>query len=337
MQKPSSWTDRISLSGKTYLRYTWQLDEAAGNANAFAIDRLYLQSEYRFTDRLLAQVTLEAGDLREGGGGPLDVVTKYLFFEAKDLGFTGTYLRVGQLPLAWVPYEEDLWGLRMQGSVFMDRAGYMTSTDLGIAFGGKLPMSYGSFQVDVGNGEGWKSPELFKRKAIEARLTVNPLASMGGVVANLFLSGFGYYGGYDNAGFTEHARQRYIGQVGYHDEDLTLAAEYAFLTDASAALSKRYDLGYTSVAHGVGFSAFGVLGLVKFSPVARGWDLFARFDHIDPETSVADNEVSTVIGGLGWRWNKHARTIVDFEANLPSSRAGGLTNAIVQAQMEIKL
>ena len=42
--KEEAWYDRVKLSGKTYLRYSWDL-ASSSNFNEFAIDRIYLQSE----------------------------------------------------------------------------------------------------------------------------------------------------------------------------------------------------------------------------------------------------------------------------------------------------
>jgi hypothetical protein len=36
----SSWTDKVKLSTKAYLRYSYELGEEARNANQFTIDRL---------------------------------------------------------------------------------------------------------------------------------------------------------------------------------------------------------------------------------------------------------------------------------------------------------
>lgn len=335
-EKAPSWTDRISLSGKMYLRYSYGLGADQQNANEFAIDRIYLQSEYKLTDTMRVQVTLDAGGAREDGKSYFDVATKYAFFEAKDLLFKGSYLRVGQVPLAWIPYEEDLWGLRLQGPTYMDRTGNLTSADLGIAYGGKLPAGYGSFQVDLSNGEGWKSAELGKRKVIEGRLTLNPLAAVGGIASNVFISGLAYFGEYDNPGLSNYTRQRYIGQVGYHDENITLAAEYVALADATDALKKKYEVTDGPVTERSGYSLYGVLGLGAFSPNAAGWDVFARYD-ADPSATLANDQIGLALGGIGWRWNPHVRTILDYQAAIVDSAAPRLSSQVVQVQMEAKL
>lgn len=334
----TDWTDRISLSGKGYIRYSYTLGRDGDNFNEFAIDRLYLTSGYQLSDTLLATVTLEAGGPRENGGtGYFDVATKYFYLEAKDLGFEGAWFRVGIIPLAWVRNQEQLWGLRVQGKLFLDRFGYVSSSDLGIAYGGDLPSHFGSFQVDVANGESWTSPELWKRKDVEARLTVFPLASLGGPAANVFITGFAHYGFYDDAGFTARSRQRYVAQVGYQSENVTIAAEIDALDDPTAALAQSYIVGPEPIAHGTGYSVFGVLGLGVFSQKAQGWELFARVDHLDPDDSIQDNAVGLLIGGVGWRWNEHVLTILDYQANLSPPSASILTNRLIQLQMDVAL
>jgi hypothetical protein len=191
----TSWTDKVKLSARAYLRYSYELGEAARNNNQFNIDRLYVQSEYLATGKVRFQITLDGGATRNSAGNQvLFVETKSAFLEVKDLLGPGLYLRAGLLPIAWISYEEDLWGYRLQGPLTMDRWGYIPSADLGLVVGGPLPSKYGSFQVNVSNGEGFRFTELGKRKELQARLTLNPLASMGGILARVFVTGYGSYG-----------------------------------------------------------------------------------------------------------------------------------------------
>lgn len=334
----SSWIDKVKLSGKSYLRYSYETTGPKENQNAFAIDRLYLQGEFQLLKNLRFQATLEAGDLREGGTDYFDVATKYGFLELKDLLGAGTYVRGGLLPLAWNSYEEDLWGYRVASPVAMDRWGYVTSSDLGLSVGGALPSKSGSWQVNVNNGEGWKKVELGKRKELQARLTLNPLASLGAVPAGFFLTGYASYGNYDDAKGPSSIKQRLIGQVGYASKPLTAAVEYVATRDPSTKTSSRFavDAARTE-SRGRGVSAFAVLGVDALAGgSAPPLDLIARYDWIDPDTGFAANEERLFIGGLGYRVLPGLKSAVTYERASYGTAANKPSDSRVKLLAEVK-
>lgn len=173
--KLPDWADRFSLDGIGFMRYTREFGDSPKEFNEFDLDRAYLVLWAKLWDKGKIRYTLEGGDLRENGTDEFQVVTKHFFLEIQDTLFEGDYLRMGQTDLPWVPYSEGIWNYRFQGTVFADRSGYLTSTDLGIGYGGKFPKGYGSWQINAANGEGWKKNETGKHKDAHFRLTLNPL------------------------------------------------------------------------------------------------------------------------------------------------------------------
>jgi len=335
----SNWTDKVKLSAKAYLRYSYELGEEAKNANQFNVDRLYLQSEYFASDRVRFQLTLDGGITRNGTGNQVFLAeTKSAFIEVKDVLAKGLYLRAGILPLAWIPYEDDLWGYRVQGPMPMDRWGYVTSTDLGLAVGGSLPSKYGSFQVNVTNGEGFRFTELGKRKELQARLSVNPLASMGGLAAGLFVTGYGSFGEYDDPGLAARVKSRVIGQVGLQSAPLTLVGAYTVARDANAKVKGRYTVGEESLVTGHGLYGFAVVnvGELSHAPIMEGVDVVARYDHLEPDRAVEHDTLDLLIAGVGYRWSKHVRSIVDYETVSFGSDVGGV-DANKPAEKRLKL
>ncbi len=324
-EEASSWTDKVKLSAKAYLRYSYELGEEARNANQFNIDRLYVQSEYFATDKVRFQVTLDAGDTRNSTGNQVFFAeTKSAFIEVKDVLGPGLYLRAGILPLAWIPYEEDLWGYRVQGPLPVDRWGYVTSADIGLALGGALPSKYGSFQVNATNGEGYKGVELNKRKELQARLTINPLASMGGLPAGIFVTGYGSYGAYDDPGLPARAKSRVIGQVGLQSTPLTLAVAYSVVRDANAKVKGRFTVSGENIVSGQLIYGFAVLNMGALAPVAEGVELFARYDHLDPDKELDNNNMNLLIAGVGYRWNKNVKSLINYETVSYGADVGGV-------------
>ncbi|WP_224371311.1 hypothetical protein [Hyalangium versicolor] len=333
----SSWTDRVKFGAKAYLRYSYELGEEAKNSDQFNIDRLYLQAEFFATDKVRFQITFDAGDTRNGTGNQVFFAeTKNAYIEVKDVLGPGLYLRAGVIPLAWIPYEEDLWGYRVQGALPVDRWGYITSADLGLSVGGALPSKYGSFQVNVNNGEGYKAIEVNKRKEVQARLSLNPLASMGGPAAGLFVTGYGSFGEYDDAGLASRVKSRVIGEAGLQSTPLTLAVAYMSARDSNAKVKGRFSVGPEDIVTGHGLYAFGVLNVGALAHAVDGVDLFARYDHLDPDREMDHTNVDLLIAGAGYRWNKNIKSLVDYETVTYGADFGGV-DAGKPAEKRVKL
>ncbi|MBI3182281.1 MAG: hypothetical protein HYZ28_09075 [Myxococcales bacterium] len=340
-KKESPWTDRIKFSGKAYLRYSYEIDPNRANYNEFDVDRIYLTTDAKLTDDIVFSLTLEGGDLRESGTDYFDVATKGIYIDIQNLLMEGTSLKLGQVNLPWVPYEEGVWGYRFQGTIFPDRTGYMTSTDLGGSFSAKLPSGYGNFQINVGNGEGWKKNEIGKRKEIHGRLTLNPLASMKSL-SGLFISGFGSIGYYDDAPAPMNNKRRYMVQLGYKQEGKGLiAAEYLLATDPADKMKSRYPSLSQNAGNEASANGYSVFGMLNLGALMDGdyptrWELIARWDHLDPDSAVANNDVDLWIGGASYRWNKHLQSILDYERVRFQSNAGKPSEERVMLQTEVK-
>ena len=312
----SDLTKQLKLSGLAYLRYSYDLEDS--NANEFDIDRIYLTLDWQLWDKGKVIYTLEGGDIRDSDGH-FDVTTKAFFLEVRDLLYPSTYLWVGQADLPWVAYEEGLWGYRFQGTVFPDRMGYLTSTDLGVGFGGDIPRGYGSWQVNVVNGEGWTSNEIGKHKDVHARLTLRPFGAKENALKHLFVTGFASLGAYDDVPSGPDDRNRWIAQAGYRIPNRwTLVGEYFGAEDPASKMAEKFPTlalraGQESDAQGL--SIFGTLnaGLFKDSDFARKWELIGRWDHLDPDRDIGGNDVNLWIAGVSYRWNKNIRVLLNYE------------------------
>lgn len=313
----SDLTQQLKLSGLAYLRYSYDQDDS--DAHEFDIDRINLTLDWQLWDKGKISYTLEGGDIRDNDGH-YDVTTKAFFLEVRDLLYPSSYLWVGQADLPWVAYEEGLWRYRFQGTVFPDRMGYMTSTDLGVGFGGDIPNDYGSWQVSGVNGEGWTSSETGKHKDFHARLTLQPFTEKENALRNLFITGFASVGTYDDVLVGSDERNRWIGQIGYKSPDRwTLVAEYLEAEDPASMMAMRYPTlvqraGEKSNADG--YSVFGTLnmGVLRDSESAQKWELIGRFDHLDPDGRIDNNDVDLWLVGLGYHWNKNIRLLLNYES-----------------------
>ena len=75
----------------------------------------------------------------------------------------------------WVDFEESIYRYRFQGTIFADREGYLSSSDVGASFHYNLPGNYGDVHAGVYNGETYSKPEVNDQKGFMVRGTFRPL------------------------------------------------------------------------------------------------------------------------------------------------------------------
>src|SRR5207247_9121239 len=73
---------------------------------------------------------------RNGTDSSLSYRLKYAFATYTPQGSSLTY-KAGLIHTPWLDWEEALWDYRVQGTMAMDRAGYLSAADLGVGVDGK--------------------------------------------------------------------------------------------------------------------------------------------------------------------------------------------------------
>jgi hypothetical protein len=319
--KLPEWLGRTTFSGTAYFRYSRELKEIARDANEFEFDRVYFIFRSALNDRVSLRFTMEGA--RRDPEGDFDIATKHFFAEVARFPFASSRFVAGLADLPWVPYEEGIWGYRFQGTVFPDREGYLTSTDLGLGWKVELPEKLGDFHFSVVNGEGWTRPEAGKYKDVHLRLTLTPFSTPR--AKNIFLGAFGSTGKYDGMGAgVPRLRQRVILQAGYRGKYLRFMGSYLWANDPAVQLLKKHPSLAARVgelAQARGLSVFSVLNLGLLSEKAEKWELIARYDRLDPDRLISDNEHQRWIFGGSYRWNQYVQTLLDFEQVLVDSGA----------------
>jgi hypothetical protein len=313
--------EKVKLSGRAFLRYSYDFTSRA-SFNEFAIDRLYLIADYQMTERVKTQVLLEAGDIRTNGTDNFQVAPKYAFVQLNDLGYAGTYVAAGLVRTSWISPEEETWGHRVQGPVFLERSGYGSSGDLGLGFGGPIFGKYGQWQGNFVDGETWKKKEIGKRKEAQLRVTVKPLAALAGPAPGVFITGFAAWGEYDDSPGSK-LKRRYIAQAGIKRDKYLAAAQYLWTVDPTEKYAARYVVGPPgTLATGGGYCFYGWLDLGLFAPAANGVQVIGRVDRWVPDTEIErtpplteelDTGVTTVIAGAAYLFNDKLKVVLDYE------------------------
>jgi hypothetical protein len=277
----------VGVSGVVYTHYQYLLSDTAGHGNGFDVNRAYINVRGTFPRDISSRVTVDV--FREAGGS-LAYRLKYAFVQWSPPGGI-VAPKLGMIQTPWVEWEESLWGYRFQGTVALDRAGYLTSADLGAA----LDFSAGNQVVNgslaLMNGEGYTRPESGAGKDVGLRVSARLLGSDDvGPQGGLRISGYGGLGRLTTGG----ARNRWLGMVSYKSQLMTLAGEFAQVRDADV--------------DGQVVSTLAVLNIPGSAAALVG-----RLDRVDSDTDIEDNAFTRIITGASYRFSPNVRLLADVD------------------------
>src|SRR6266699_2184088 len=266
---------QVTVSGVVYGQYLYQLKDSlgAGHQNQFSVQRAYINVIGRFSGGVQTRVT---ADIQPSGTGNQMLRLKYAFVAWTPTGSALTY-KLGLLHTPWLDWEEALWDYRMQGTMALDRNGYLTAADFGAGIDGKWKDDHVNGQVTLVNGEGYSGGTGAKRKDVQARVSVRLLnTDDNSRVGGLRITGYAGLGKYNGGG----DRNRFLGMLSYRTKEFTLAGEFASTKDTVPA------------------AAANVIG---------------RVDVLDPNTSASGDRQTRIIGGLSYQVSPNLRVLADVD------------------------
>ena len=334
----------IDFSGVVFGNYQYQA--AAGpnkNQNKFDVERAYLTFKMPAGDRASIRVT---GDLYQQTASGSDSYYKgwvlrakyaylqYDFLKPKKSGDWGFTSRIGLLHTMFIDHEENFWP-RWLSLTPVERAGYFSSADAGIAGIITLPSKLGEAYLAVTNGSGYASRETDRFKDYQARLTITPLGNSDmPYLGTLAIDGWVYRGDlaskFVNGGSgqlgpigTGLERNRYGGFVGIRDPRLVLGVDYAQRQDgmdtgANTAASPAGIADSTGrlVAGYVVAKPFRMIDSKSTIPLG----IVLRYDQVTPNTSTSP-KINTFIGGLSWDLTSKTSISLDYQEATPANGA----------------
>ncbi len=308
-QQPAKAASPVSIGGVVYAQYLYQVHDTAAHGNNFDVTRAYVNVAAKLAGNLATRVT---SDIYRNADGSLGFRLKYAYFGYTPNAGPLTF-KLGQIHTPLVDWEESLWEYRMQGTIALDRNGYLTSSDFGAGVDGSWKKDAVNMQVGIYDGEGYNHPPGDKRKDAEGRVSVRVLETDDmSKVGGLRVTGYAQTGKPTGGGI----RDRFVGLLSYRSKLVTLAGEFARTRDrldnppAPAAPS-------ASTIKGQVISLFGVVHV----PNSRA-SIIGRVDIVDPNTDVANNRLTRFIAGASYQLTPNLRLLADLD-NL--SYEGGVT------------
>ena len=311
----------VTVGAVAYSQFLYQLKDTANHANNFNVTRAYVNVIGRLSGGVYARVTSDVFTI--AGNTSLALRLKYAYVTYTPTKSPVTY-KFGMLHTPWLDWEEALWDYRMQGTMALDRNGYMTASDLGAGIDGTWQQDKVNGQVTLVNGEGYSGGPGDKRKDFQARVSVRVMNTDDNTrVGGLRLTGYAGIGKPTTGG----TRNRFIGMASYRSREFTVAAEFASMKDTTTGPPVVTERSERMI------SAFGVFH-VPNSKVA----VIARADLYDPNTSVTGDHQTRIIAGASYQLTPNLRLLADidnltYEGGSPTPAAEAVrSQALLQTQ-----
>ena len=339
--QPPTHPIAIDFSGVLYANYQYRGDAGpAKSSNKFDLERAYLTFRMPAGDRASIRIT---ADVFQQSSPPNDafyrgwvIRAKYAYLQydyLKSANWSGV-ARAGLLHNVVIDHIESFWP-RWISQTAVERAGFFSSSDAGVATQISFPRKSGELYVSVVNGPGYTSRETDRFKDYSARLSLTPFGTSSNRFLKTFtLSGWSYVGavasqfvagGPGQLGPVSESLPRTRSGIfaGVRDPRLSAGIEWdtrrdARETGANTALSPRAEVDTTGRLLS-GFATvrpFQLLNDKSTSPLG----LVARWDRFKPNTAAAGS-ITTVIGGVTWDLNNKTALALDYQEQTPHSGA----------------
>jgi hypothetical protein len=290
-------TPSIKLGVTLFADYTVnqkpKISDADGNEvtlSAFQIARSYINVTGKISRHIAFRITPDIA--RETGvgsslNGSYTFRLKYAYaqWNFDDHLTAGSFARFGMQQNPYFDFFESVYRYRFQGTIFLERESFVSSSDVGAAFRYNLPSDYGDIQTGIFNGENYNRPEVNDQKAFMFRGTVRPLQAHS-VLRGLRLTGY-----LDKDAYVKNAdRTRALFAASFEHPYVNAAFEYLATKDQTSASE--------TAVNGRGWSMF----VTPRTP--RGWEGLVRFDHLVPNRTLKSQVRERTIAGVAY-WFAH--------------------------------
>ncbi len=331
----------IDFSGILFANFQYRGDKGpAKGSNKFDVERAYLTFKMPAGEHTSIRVT---GDLFQQTTSGNDSYYRGWVLRAKYAYLQYNYLngpdwkalaRVGLLHTVFIDHEEQFWP-RWITNTPVERAGYFSSSDAGLATSVTLPNKLGEVYATITNGPGYTSRETDRFKDYAARLTLTPwFSDSSNPLHALSLSAW-YYRGAVASKFVVAApgevgpvgsaldRNRWGLFAGVNDPRLTLGLDYARRQDqgegglntVTAPRTVKDSTGTLVSGYAIA-RPFAMFDNASTSPLS----LVARYDRVTTNTRTGW-KYNVVIAGVVWDLSKRASVSLDYQETTPVTGA----------------
>jgi hypothetical protein len=282
----------IEFSGVLFPQFIYGGTKGNGTRsnNQFQLERAYLTARAKVADR--TSIRLTADIFRPGAGAGYTMRAKYGYVQydywTDNAGMMGTnaQARLGLQQTVIIDQEEQLWP-RWIAQTATERAGFFSSSDLGLSTTIGFGKGAGEVFAMVANGPGYTTPENDRFKDYQARVTFNLLGNIAQPTGGFIVSPW-YYKGTVQSGLRPaegRKHDRYGVLAGWKSQVLTLGAQLAQSTNQNERLNAGNVV--TDDQSGKVLSVYAVAKpFALLNPNGnKGWGAVLRWDNVSGDNA----------------------------------------------------
>jgi hypothetical protein len=312
---PPDDTPKIGVGVTIFADYTYndapEIKDSDGNSvnkSEFEVRRAYINVTGQLNHLLSFRITpdvasrfVTAGGASTNYDGSEVFRLKYAFGQFNldgPLKSHGSWIRFGQQQTPYVDFMEGIYRYRFQGTIFEEREGYLSSSDVGLSGHYNLPNNYGDVHLGYYNGDTYSKAEANDQKAFQIRGTLRPLPK------SKLLKGWRLTAFYDHdSPVKDGSRERFIANTTFEHQYLNLGLDYLDAKDQASATKPEVKSNGWSV---------------WLEPRTRsGIEGLFRYDDLKPNESIDARKKRTLVGITYWfKFSKpglSAAVLADYE------------------------
>lgn len=306
---------RLSVSSLLFL--SAQHVDDGSESTELLLKRGHLDFRLDLGKGFLVRVT---PDLTIDGEGEADAPIKFAYarWQGERLGVLHRpFVALGRVPTPWIGFAEGINRYRMQDGTFLDRLGFFSSADEGVAvaallgpplpdevhkrLGGRAPGRWGSLVAGIYSGSGFKATNRRDGGVLQGRLSLRPLPD---TVPGLQFSALAVRGEGNTAAGPQWTVDAFLASW----QALHLVASIQSVHNTGNQSGTWVGEDGDSL-RGKGWSAF----LELRQSATAGWAAFARYDHFDQDRSTVAGDLDRSILGLSLHQSRGNAVLVDIE------------------------
>ncbi|HPR18764.1 MAG TPA: hypothetical protein PLD62_11020 [Candidatus Cloacimonadota bacterium] len=286
------------LSMELWNRWTYETIDGDVQANELFLERGYFRLEPTFSSKIKGRFNLDffSADTETDGAG---IKLKYAYLDFSDIiPVPDSKFTVGLMKTYFGTIYD--WNYTTIDKDPSDKYKFVSSTDYGIGFSGYLPNGFGSYDLAVYNGEGYKKTgsALNKDMNYVANLRLIPVVGLTLGGSYMFKSakdkeiddGSGNL--IDNPDREEYNLIAVSGKFAY--SKISVLAQY---------LNKVKSLPNADAIDDVTSTVISIMPVFKLN---NSFDIVARYDMYDPNTDADDDGENTLIVGANYNILRNA-------------------------------
>ncbi len=265
-------------------RWTYQMSDGEVTKNEMALKRGYFRLEPKFSEDIKGRFNLDFfsdDDNKIADGAGLKIKYAYLDFNNL-LPIKNSKLTVGLMQTYFGTIYE--WSYPTIEGDPSDIYKFVSSTDFGFGVSGKIPNNFGSYNLGIYNGEGYKKVGSNINTDLNYAVNIRITPINGVTLGSSYM--FRSENDVDADDREEYNLMVGIGKFAFGP--ISLIAEYLQKVESAPNVDNLDDV------------TTSVISILPIYKISDKFELLARYDIYDPNIDVNDDVENTIIAGLNY-------------------------------------